>query len=103
MISEYTITDDALIFANSQEGIDLSSIYKFTLSLYQDYDWIIRANQSIDRYFTVSGQVGSSVIDVPAKRVVAYVPKTMNRRYVDVTSLKLVPADVSTMTPNLTV
>ena len=35
----------------------LSPIYT-TLSLYQDYDWTIRATQTIERRFNVTGQIG---------------------------------------------
>ena len=40
----------------------LSPIYT-TLSLYQDYDWTIRAVQTIERRFSVTGQIGATEID----------------------------------------
>ena len=40
----------------------LSPIYT-TLSLYQDYDWTIRAVQTIERRFSVTGQIGATEIE----------------------------------------
>ena len=49
---------------------DLSKPLAVTLSIYQDYEWIITAEQPIERYFTVEGQVGASEIDAVNRRVV---------------------------------
>ena len=57
---------------------DLSSPLKFKLSTYQDYDWTIRAVRPIERYFTVAGQIGSSVIDEYNCRVIANVSEGTN-------------------------
>ncbi|MGM9802571.1 MAG: PCMD domain-containing protein [Muribaculaceae bacterium] len=101
-ITDYTITEGATISNDITGGLNLTGEpYSVVLSLYQDYTWVIKAEQNIERYFTLSGQVGSSIIDVPAKRVVAYMPKSANLAQVQVTSVKLGPAEVSTMTPDL--
>ena len=101
-ITSYTITEEATISSDIRGGINLSGEpYSVVLSLYQDYTWLIRAQQEIERYFTVAGQVGTSIIDVPARRVVAYVPKSADLTAVSVTSMKLGPAEVSTTTPSL--
>ena len=42
---------------------DLRSPLYVTLSLYQDYEWTIVAEQPIERAFTVAGQIGATVID----------------------------------------
>ncbi|MDE6222746.1 MAG: PCMD domain-containing protein [Muribaculaceae bacterium] len=60
-----------------------------TLSLYQDYVWTIRADQTIERYITVDPQMGEPVIDVPGRRVIVYVPKGTDLTKLTVTSLKL--------------
>ena len=102
MIKSYTITEGATISNDIKGGLNLSGEpYSVVLSLYQDYTWVITAQQVIERYFTLAGQVGSSIIDVPGKRVVAYVPKSADLTQVQVTSAKLGPAEVSTMTPDL--
>ena len=58
--------------------MDFSRPRVFMISLYQTYDWVVKAEQTIERYFSVSNQVGSSVIDVPAQRIVVTLPETIN-------------------------
>ena len=80
---------------------DLSSALSVTLSIYQDYNWTITANQPIERYFTVEGQVGASEIDVTNRRVVTYVNGSQSQSNIKVTSLKLGPKDISTYSPDI--
>ncbi|MBR3911204.1 MAG: hypothetical protein IKJ48_00880, partial [Alistipes sp.] len=80
---------------------DLSSALSVTLSIYQDYNWTITANQPIERYFTVEGQVGASEIDVTNHRVVTYVNGSQSQSNIKVTSLKLGPKDISTYSPDI--
>lgn len=74
---------------------DLSSPLKFSIRTYNDYEWRLVAKKNISRYFTVEGQVGSSVIDEANCRAVATVAKTVNVADVRVTSLKLGPEGLS--------
>jgi len=84
------------------EGVwDLSSPQKVTLKTYQDYPWTISATQDIERYFTVQGQIGSTVIDAPNRRVIAYVSARESIRNITVTSLKLGPVDVTSISPSM--
>ena len=53
---------------------DLRGNMPITLSLYQDYDWTLHAEQQIERIFTVKNQIGSATFDVAAKTATAYVP-----------------------------
>ncbi|MDE5595611.1 MAG: hypothetical protein K2I89_08585, partial [Muribaculaceae bacterium] len=100
-ISEYTLTPGAEIVGNAFESpINLSEPMSVTLRLYQDFDWLITANQSIERYFTLSGQVGTSIIDVSARRVIAYVSESVDIKAVKVESIKL-GAEGSEMTPDI--
>lgn len=100
-ITDYTLTPKAVIVGDDiMGGIDLSEPKNVTLRLYQDYEWVIKASQNIERYFTLSGQVGTSVIDVPGKRVVAYVSDKSDIKSVLVESIKLGP-EGSVMTPDL--
>lgn len=71
-----------------------------TVRLYEDFVWTIRANQNIERYITLEGQMGQPVIDVPGRRIVAYVPKGTDLSAIKVTSLK-VGSTAATMEPNL--
>lgn len=88
---------DSASFLN---GIDLTSQITTDLVLYQEYPWTIRAIQDIERYFTVEQQVGSSVIDVPGRRVITYVSASAPINSLTVTSIKLGPRG-SVMTPDL--
>lgn len=100
-ISEYTLTPGAEVLGDPfAGGIDLSSPKSVTLRLYQDYDWLITANQNIERYFTVSGQIGTSIIDVSARRVIAYISENADIHSVKVESIKL-GAEGSQMSPDL--
>ena len=98
-IESYSITEGAHLSQSITEGIDLTTPMKVTVTLYQDYDWTIMASQSIERYFTVEGQVGQSVIDVGAKRAIVYVSKNTDLAAVKITSLKLGPEGITTVEP----
>ena len=78
---------------------DLSQTLKLTLSTYSDYNWEIRTTQPIERHFSISSQVGESVIDVTNRRVVAKVAASANLNNLDILSLKLGPAGISAYTP----
>lgn len=90
-----TVVNDAL-----SQPLDLSQPVTINLHLYYDYAWTLSARQSVERYFTVEGQIGSSVIDEPAHRVVATVSESTDLANLTVTSLKLGPTG-STMFPDL--
>lgn len=78
---------------------DLSSPMEVTLSRYADYVWTIKAEQAIERYFTVVGQIGESEIDVESRTVTAYVAEGSDLRNISISSLKLGPKEVTTMSP----
>lgn len=100
-VGEYSVTPGAeVIGADFSNPIDLSVPLDVTLRLYQDWQWTIIGQQEIERYFTISGQVGNSLIDVPGKRIIAYVSKTTSLASITVESVKLGPVG-STMSPNI--
>lgn len=100
-VISYELTCGSVADPSLLEGqIDLSQPLNVTLSLYQDYVWTISATQDISREFTVENQIGASVIDVDAHRVVAYVPATQDISSVMVTSIKL-GGTTAVMTPDL--
>lgn len=70
-----------------------------TLRLYQDYRWTIRAEQPIERYFTIAGQVGATVFDLKNRHATAYLPKGSDRSAVSVTGLKLGPEGITSYSP----
>lgn len=100
-ITQYELTPGAVVVDDAlSKPLDLSEPRNVTLRLYQDYEWTLIANQTISRYFSVASQVGSSVIDVPAHRVVAFVSDKANIRQVKVESIKL-GAEGALMVPDL--
>ena len=80
---------------------DMRTPLAVTLSLYQDYYWTIEAEQPIERYFTVAGQIGQSEIDTESRTATVYVAEGSDLKNIQVTSLKLGPRGVTTMTPTI--
>lgn len=79
---------------------DLSSPYSFTLNLYdRDFGWKIRAEQPVERYLTVAGQTGESVIDAENLRVLFKIPMGIDMRKLSVTSMKLGPEEITRYNP----
>ena len=100
--TEYEYTEGAETSLNLLDGTyDLSEPLKVTLSLYQDYEWLITAEQEIERYVSIEGQIGPSVIDVPGRRVVIKVPKNLDITSLNLTSLKLGPEGLTTYSPEV--
>lgn len=80
---------------------DLRAPLYTTLSLYQDYEWTIRATQTIERRFTVTGQIGATEVDTENRIIKVYVPDMTDLEHLPVTELKLGPADITTYSPTL--
>lgn len=100
--SEFVISPEAKADPDLLEGsYDMSQPLTVTLSLYQDYPWIITAEQEIERYLTIAGQIGETVIDAVAHRVVVRVPETADLSDLELTSIKLGPEGITTLSPDL--
>lgn len=100
--TDFTYTEGAECSKNLLEGTyDLTQPLQVTLSLYQNYTWTISAEQTIERYLTVAGQIGETAIDVPGKRVVLYVPATTDLHKVTINSIKLGPRGLTTLSPDI--
>lgn len=81
--------------------IDLSSPMSLTLELYErSYDWTVTARQNIERYFTISSQISTSIIDVENHTVKALVPTGQALNSIQVHTIKLA-GPAATMTPEL--
>lgn len=80
---------------------DLRSPLYVTLSLYQDYAWTIRAEQEIERRFTVLGQIGATVFDPENRIATATVAQGTDLSALPLTELKLGPAEITTYSPSL--
>jgi hypothetical protein len=100
-VTEARITEEGSSSIPLVGTFDLRQPLAVTLSLYQDYYWTIRAEQPIERYFTVAGQIGQSVIDTESRTATAYVAEGSNLKDVKITSLKLGPRGVTTMSPSI--
>lgn len=98
-VTNVQITEHGVSSINLTGTFNLTSPLKVTLSRYQDYEWTIRATQTIERYFTVMGQIGSSEIDVNSRTATAYVAEGTDLSNIVITSLKLGPKEVTTMEP----
>ncbi|MDE6265836.1 MAG: PCMD domain-containing protein [Muribaculaceae bacterium] len=100
-VTSYSVTAGARVISpDLSEPLDMTGTLSAIVSLYQDYVWTINAQQDIERYFTVSNQMGSSTIDVPARRIVANIPASQPLDKVKVLSMKLGP-EGSVTTPDL--
>lgn len=100
---EFRVTEGGEAYPDLLEGTyDLSSPLIVNISRYQNYQWLIKADQPIERYFVIEGEIGEAVIDAVGKRIIVTIPETSNIKSLRVTSMKLGPADITTYTPNLT-
>ena len=98
--TEFRYSPNAVCDKDLLEGTwDLSSPMTVELKLYQSYQWMISAEQNIDYYFTVAGQIGETVIDAVGRRIIVKVPEKADLSKVEVTSIKLGPRNISTLTP----
>lgn len=86
---------------------DLSCPQSFTLTnwfggkSYDSYNWQIVASQTIEHYFSVEGQIGSTAIDDVNHRIIVTVPKKMRLSGIHVKSMKLGPEGITTYSKGL--
>ena len=100
-VTRVELTEHATASIPLTGTFDLRMPIEVTLSRYQDYRWTIQAVQPIERYFTVEGQIGETEIDTESRTATVYVAKGTDLGRIRVTSLKLGPASVTTMTPSM--
>ncbi len=98
-IDSVRLTDKATASRPLSGTFDMRSPIYVTLSLYQDYDWTIRAEQTVERSFNVAGQVGAADFDLKNHIATAYMPKGSDLSALTVEALKLGPADITTYSP----
>jgi hypothetical protein len=94
-ISAVEYTEGATPSADIVGEHDMRAPLYVTLSLYQDYQWKISATQTIERTFTVEGQIGATEWDVNSRKATVYVGFD-DHTNIKVTSLKLAAADIAT-------
>lgn len=101
-VKSVTFRDSITTAIPSITGLqNLSSPKRFVLHTYTDYPWHMVGIQNIEKYFTVSGQVGETIIDDVNRRVIAYVTKNTDLKNIKVLSAKLGPADISEYSEDL--
>lgn len=100
-ITQVKITDGGTSSVAFPGIFDLRTPLYTTLSLYQDYLWSIVATQTIERYFNVRKQVGAATIDLANRTATAFVSRSTDLANVDVTALKLGPADITAYSPQI--
>ncbi len=100
--TEFKVTEGASVSPNLLEGsYDLSTPQVVTLSLYQDYPWLITAEQTIIRYFEIEGQIGETTIDAVGRRILVRVPETATLSDLTLSRIKLGPEGLTTMIPDV--
>lgn len=100
--TKYEISPDGVSDPNLLEGTyNLSTPIFVTLSRFQDYVWEIKAEQDIERYFEIEGQMGQSLIDPVAHRVVVKILRGTDLSNLNLLSVCLGPPSITTLTPDL--
>lgn len=78
-------------FPEAGTVLDLTYPKKFVLSIYQDYEWTISANQSIERYVRCDNQSGEASFNLKDKEVTVYVSDAQDLTKVNILDMKLEP------------
>lgn len=100
--SQYSITPGAESDPDLMRGAyDLSKPVIVSLTRWQTYDWEIRAVQEIERYFSVEGQIGESVVDPIGHRVIVTMPEGTDLSDLHLERVKLGPSGITHITPAL--
>lgn len=100
-IDRIAATEGATLSCEVPATYDMRSPLYVTLSLYQNYVWMIQAQQVIDRRFQVAGQIGAAEIDAKNRIAKAYVSAQTDLEHIQVTELKLGPAEITSYVPTL--
>lgn len=100
--SEYEVSYGGVSDPDLREGTyDLSSPLFVTISRFQEYTWEVKAVQDIVRYFQVEGEVGESVVDPVAHRVIVNMPENTDLAHLTLQKVKLGPEGITTYSPEL--
>lgn len=93
-LEDITVSEPELVGVH-----DLSSPFSFNLHTYQDYAWTLVAEQPMERWFSVRGQIGPSVIDDVNRRIIVYVAEGTDLSGMEVSSMKLGPEGICSYNP----
>lgn len=101
LVKHCSVTEGITSPVDSADVLDLSSPQKFILSLYQDYEWTIKAEQTIERVFSVKKQFGKAVFNTTLHQAMVYISPKASQRAVEIKELRLGPTEITTMEPQL--
>ncbi len=90
-ITDIKYSEGATLSRNMIGTFDMRYPQYVILSLYQDYEWVIVANQTIDRRFSVVGQIGETEWDVSRTMAKVYRRADFGLDTVTVTQLRFGP------------
>lgn len=100
--STFSVTDGGEADPDLLQGVyDLSKPIVVNVSRYQTYQWLVRAEQHIERSFEIEGQIGETAIDAVGRRIIVHVPQNTDLSRLEISSVKLGPAGITTMNPDL--
>lgn len=100
VFTDFRYSPGATSDKNLLEGTwDLSVPITVELTRYQSYQWMITAEQDIERYFTIEGQIGETVLDAVGRRIIVNVPENADLKNLKITSIKLGPKGITTLDP----
>ena len=94
-ITNVTFTEGAESSVVFPGVYDLRTPLYVELTKYQSWEWTISAEQNIERYFEVEGQIGESVIDAKHHIATALVPMDHDLKNVVIKAIKLGPKDIA--------
>ena len=100
-ITSASYTEKARTSESLVGTFDLRTPKYITLSLYQNYEWAICAEQNIERTFSIRGQMGTAEWDLENMIATAYIRNDFDLSNVEVTALKLGPKDITEMSPSM--
>lgn len=90
-IQTLEVTEGGKSSLEPESVVDLSKPLNITLSLYQDYEWTLVANQTIERLFSVNGQVGQAYFYPEEREAAVNIPRAQGLKKIELTALKLGP------------
>lgn len=86
---KYFVKDYSQSASLSNLHADFTSDAIFTLRTWQDYEWMVKVDQIIDREVEIEGQVGNAVIDTYTRTVIVYVSERHDLRALKVHKFNL--------------
>lgn len=96
-ISEGAVADPDL----RESPVDLETPIVVNVSRWQKYEWIVKAEQHIERYLRIEGQIGETVIDEVGHRLLVNMPENSDLSKCNLIAVKLGPSGHTFMSPLL--